>query len=930
MGIFIHLRKTALEILEKAKYNKIKEGQTVTYLVAGGTIKRTFIKRNGKLVPIKSEMVNKKKRGRKSTEDKKETFKEQVEGLPNGAEIGECAGMKMKKDNDNIILFGNTWSNYNVIKTIQQKLGIGVWNKETKAWEFPFDKSPDVLTILSSFFKSDFKINQFNVNKEIQDQEKKIEKKEESGETDDEDIEKKENLHKARRKNRLNNGKKVKVNGTDTTVVDYDPDKEKVKVTDGTEEKEVDEAEVEVDPVTDDKKAQELLESANPENRNLVANELAGKGKGTAAEFLAMPKMRDYYQEFGGLKNPNNNRMYSGIDYTSYPHNSRLCTKKEIESDTPPDFILPFDKDMLVALVKANGYKPSYVMLDDNTCLVVDGRYGKNYGDSEQQSRFIKCNIGDLVSTVDYHLRRDTFEYKKKVDEMFNIVKEKFKTKDKGSAYSLIRYLYPGDKLIPDEPTEEDIRIIKKYIKRESKHLKPKVIHATKTSWDNMLFITDYYGISQREAWSTIREQNELFKQKSLDLKCHFEDYESSYAKASETSFGEKNAQDDLLASHGVKIKRQNGKPLTPEDIKVIRTALDQNMAIYGNKSQTHKQSGLKVAYTGDKMIFARKAIGLFHPYYMTVSFGSTDKGSNGMTLAHELAHYYDYQIGKSRNQGGFATDNYSSPEAKIAKAFRSEMQKGKGAGNYWYRTTECLARALEQYLHHKQSGEKDYTLGTWYVPKAQYETKVKPIVEQWLKETHSLLKSFTVKQYGTEVYLLSPSDMKEKLEKAKYLRREGGPGHYKYFYKPTHNNLVKTKKSNHDKLIPLKDLTLDSKIEKEDGYYYHVTNEENYLDILNSGKLDTHKPNYGTEQDSWPDGSVEKRSYFVDDPKHIMSFAPSFGKPVVLRVKSRTNIIRETTGDYYSNKPIKISEIEYLGNDDKWHTVTKIKKVDS
>jgi hypothetical protein len=104
------------------------------------------------------------------------------------------------------------------------------------------------------------------------------------------------------------------------------------------------------------------------------------------------------------------------------------------------------------------------------------------------------------------------------------------------------------------------------------------------------------------------------------------------------------------------------------------------------------------------------------------------------------------------------------------------------------------------------------------------------------------------------------------------------------------------------------------SELESEPNYVYHVTNIENAYDIANSGYIDVFKPWHGTEQDAWPDMSVEKRSYWSKNAGHVWSFAPSEGKPVILRTLYNPKKFKiENTGDIYSTKRIPSNEVEFL-----------------
>ncbi|MEO7102357.1 MAG: hypothetical protein ABI119_03365 [Gemmatimonadaceae bacterium] len=107
--------------------------------------------------------------------------------------------------------------------------------------------------------------------------------------------------------------------------------------------------------------------------------------------------------------------------------------------------------------------------------------------------------------------------------------------------------------------------------------------------------------------------------------------------------------------------------------------------------------------------------------------------------------------------------------------------------------------------------------------------------------------------------------------------------------------------------------------------YIYHSTNVENLRDIAESGVLKAglpgRSPSY--DQNVWPDGSKQRRIYFMGDTSIVGSFMPVTGRPVVLRTKMTSDIRAEAySNDFYSTKPIPASKLEYLANDGQWHPV--------
>jgi hypothetical protein len=110
------------------------------------------------------------------------------------------------------------------------------------------------------------------------------------------------------------------------------------------------------------------------------------------------------------------------------------------------------------------------------------------------------------------------------------------------------------------------------------------------------------------------------------------------------------------------------------------------------------------------------------------------------------------------------------------------------------------------------------------------------------------------------------------------------------------------------------------------DEYVYHGTNTERAAQIAADGKLRTFKPNYGTEQDAWPDGSTAKRSYFSPRQDVVGNFLPE-GQPAILRVRKGEHFRTERyTGDVYSEKPTPLRDIEIMQPDGSWAPLSTLK----
>jgi hypothetical protein len=259
---------------------------------------------------------------------------------------------------------------------------------------------------------------------------------------------------------------------------------------------------------------------------------------------------------------------------------------------------------------------------------------------------------------------------------------------------------------------------------------------------------TWYYRSAIDPCAKEYKEIRELLEWRRADLQTQREENDASYDKALETSYGDTNLNHDLLESHGVKVKLQNGKDVKANHLEQIKDSLSKVYESFGDRSNMAKEFGLKISHSGEKLMFARKAMGLYVPSMKAIGVSDKHKGQFGFTLGHEFAHFIDNKVGKIQGRH-YASDNHYSTAGKIASSFRKLMNE-KTDSAYTNRTCECFARALEQYHAIKTEGHDAVTdtKGTKYyeagnhVNQVNFETHIKPLIEQFFQENDHLMKS--------------------------------------------------------------------------------------------------------------------------------------------------------------------------------------------
>lgn len=264
------------------------------------------------------------------------------------------------------------------------------------------------------------------------------------------------------------------------------------------------------------------------------------------------------------------------------------------------------------------------------------------------------------------------------------------------------------------------------------------------------------YGIySNPEVAKYWKEFRDMMEFKIKDIQFQREEISENYKTAMETSFGSSNTKDTLLADYGVLVKRQNGDAINPAETEQIRESLERVFSVFGNLKDRLLEHNIKISHTGNRLVFARKAIGVYVSSMGTIA--SSNKYSDvifNTTMAHEVAHFIDDKLGEKHGKR-WETDDFESTAGKIAFTFRNNMNKPKQEQtDYINATKECFARALEQYFAVKTYGddveivysdspaanpEKVFTQDAYVGKNAFYEQMV-PLIEQFLEENKDFL----------------------------------------------------------------------------------------------------------------------------------------------------------------------------------------------
>lgn len=481
-------------------------------------------------------------------------------------------------------------------------------------------------------------------------------------------------------------------------------------------------------PLKDDKKISEQINKATPETRNEVKTNIFGFDPKTALK----PEKYEFKPEsinFNGI---------NILDYSTVDH-SKIYTPKidTMEKEGLPSYVPDISDEVLASF---SYYRHEFIATKegDGNYIVYDFK-GKP---------FAKVSIDILTVMSNYYrkltqiaeMKSRTPDSKEDIEAAWQFI---LKMKDK-----LEKIKIEGEKKYGEIESYEVF--IKKLTRRHKKSKLPptpkKLIMFTGSGMSRIQGDVFKKQGLPRNLWFMARNlMREEMGQKNTDMTMQLSDLESTYVKGQITSFGPEGTKDTLLDSHGVLVKRQDGSEIKEEDTEMIKDSLDSLYKIFGSLKSMSRKYNLKISHSGKRLMHAQKSTGIFFPAYHTIGVSAKHgKSQFGFTMAHEFAHFIDNQVGTSQKRH-FASDDFHGKEFEIADGLRKNSNT-IAKSEYYRRTTECFARALEQYFAEQSSTpeefKKNYSGGI-YANLPYYEKTLRPIIKKYLKDKKDILKSF-------------------------------------------------------------------------------------------------------------------------------------------------------------------------------------------
>lgn len=419
-----------------------------------------------------------------------------------------------------------------------------------------------------------------------------------------------------------------------------------------------------------------------------------------------------------------------------------LANKKDILEKPRPSWIPEFDGEGLEAddwlpacakdLATGDYYVRSRTKVGERDRI----RYGAVAGkEAVWETKILKMPLDLLSATIDYYLKRKRAELKRDGSARTVSLPRALKRMPV-SRYDAIAGLMGLCECYKEEPRE---------IFKGDKAAKA-CGHGARL---NSLVFNDQ--------WAPLLQ---AVKDKRLDMNLQKLDAISMFEKGEETSYGKSGRTDALFEKFGVMAKKQNGSKFRSDELSRAEEALSKVWAHYGNLSELAKKADLTFSFAADTFQHARKAQGLYRKVPDTdeeaigVSFFQGKRLSGralpDLILAHEAAHWLDSEKGKAL-RCHFASDKEGTLEREIALKFKKLFRERNGKkaaiggsgkkvpGEYWSRTCECLARAMEEHYGLKM-GLDCYENDFAFLPKDVFLKEIAPLCERLMEENKEQL----------------------------------------------------------------------------------------------------------------------------------------------------------------------------------------------
>jgi O-acetyl-ADP-ribose deacetylase (regulator of RNase III) len=193
------------------------------------------------------------------------------------------------------------------------------------------------------------------------------------------------------------------------------------------------------------------------------------------------------------------------------------------------------------------------------------------------------------------------------------------------------------------------------------------------------------------------------------------------YEKGWNTSFGNMTAavDDSMQERRGYKVKRQDGKEITPGQKAEIETGVDEIEQAIGPIGDLMRHANVTFAHTNGKYPFLQQAGGLYHASERTISIGIGSKfsGQSIPAQAHEVGHWLDNEAGAMQ---GVEVTHYTRSRERQTLNFLSEGDNR----SYEKQDNDLILDA-------SNAMNRSYEVRRWLNPKSKKETDSERILAE-------------------------------------------------------------------------------------------------------------------------------------------------------------------------------------------------------
>lgn len=248
----------------------------------------------------------------------------------------------------------------------------------------------------------------------------------------------------------------------------------------------------------------------------------------------------------------------------------------------------------------------------------------------------------------------------------------------------------------------------------------------------NNRYLMEVETLQKTFLFKQYNEINFLLKQQLTGLtKSHFE-YMAPDVAARQNAYGNGNLNSTLFEKYGVYIKKQDNSEFSQTELSEANEIISEVFTFFKIQKSFMQKNNLKISFTHNKSMKTIKASGVFIENYKSIGVPFSNAANRGIEepkiiLAHEIGHWIDLAFGQGVI---FSSGKAGTISNLLAQSFFRNMKNRNKASDYWKSTTECFARAMEEFFAVENYNSESYFSKSYYCNQKDYEEKIKPLVK--------------------------------------------------------------------------------------------------------------------------------------------------------------------------------------------------------